>query len=99
MKAAFKFSLVINPKSHPVKNVSIGELLSHPPTINMPKIGNGACLFNSFSILLCGRDTYSAIIRHVLCNYISNPLKYNILQPYIPEVFKSGKEYITKQSM
>ena len=50
-------------------------------------------------LLLCGRDTYSAIIRHILCNYISNPLKYNILQPYIPEDFKSGKEYITKQSM
>ena len=65
----------------------------------MPAIGNGACLFNSFSMLLCGRDTYSVIIRHVLCNYISNPLKYNILQLYIPEEFKRGAEYITKQSM
>ena len=67
--------------------------------INMPAIGNEACLFNSFSMLICGRDTYSVIIRHVLCTYISNPLKYNILQLYIPEEFKSGKEYITKLSM
>ena len=64
--------------------------------INMPAIGNGACLFNTFSMLLCGKDTYSAIIKHILYNYISNPLKYNILQPYIPEDFKSGKEYVTK---
>ena len=52
--AALKFSLVINPKSHPVKNVGIGKVMSHPPTVTMPAKPNGAYLFNSFSMLLCG---------------------------------------------
>ena len=97
--AALKFSLVINPKLHPVKHIGIGEVMSHPPTVTNPAKLNGACLFNSFSMLLTGHDIYSAIIRHVLCDYISNPVKYKILQPYIPDEFKSGQEYVTAKNM
>ena len=60
---------------------------------------NGACLFNSFSLQLCGRDTYSAIIRHVVCNYISNPVKYKWLKAYLPTRFTSGREYVNTSNM
>ena len=76
VKAALKFSFVINPTSHPVRFVGVGEKMSDPPTVTDSACGNGACLFNSLLMLLSGRDTYSAIIRHVICNYISNPVKH-----------------------
>ena len=71
----------------------------YPPVITQATKPNGACLFNSFSMLLVGRDTYSAIIHHIVCNYISNPVKFKWLQPYIPPKYKSGKDYITASSM
>ena len=52
--AAMKFSLVINAKSHPVMYCGIGEKMSNPPTVTVSALGNGACLFNSFSLLLSG---------------------------------------------
>ena len=51
---ALKFSLVINSKFHPVTNFGIGNIMSNPPKDSNPTLGNGACLFNSFSLLLCG---------------------------------------------
>ena len=51
---ALKFSLVINPKSHPVKNFGVGKKMSNPPTGTVSALANGACLFNIFSLLLCG---------------------------------------------
>ena len=56
------FSLVIKPKSHPVRNFGVGKEMASPPPILIRAVGNGACLFNAFSLLLCGQDTYSAII-------------------------------------
>ena len=97
--AALKFSLVINSHSHPVWHSGAGLILSKPPQITIQAQGNGACLFNSFSLLLSGRDTYSAIIRHVICNYIANPVKYSALEAYIPSVFKSGKQYVQERNM
>ena len=70
-----------------------------PPLITQSAKANGACLFNSFSMLLAGRDTYSAIIHHVVYNYISNPVKYKWLQAYILPKFKSGKDYIVASNM
>ena len=74
--AALKFNLVINGKSHPVRYPGIRNHCPYPPIITNCAQGNGACLFNLFSLLLNGTDTYSAIIRHVTCNYISNPVKH-----------------------
>ena len=48
--AALKFSLVINTKSHPVMYCGIGGKISSPPTVTVLAQGNGACLFNSFSL-------------------------------------------------
>ena len=52
--AAMKFSLVINPKSHPVMYCGIGGKISNPPTVTVSAQVNRACLFNSFSLLLSG---------------------------------------------
>ena len=97
--AALKFSLIINGNSHPVHNKGIGMALKSPPTVTITAHGNGACLFNSMSLLLCGRDTYSAIIRHVICNYIDNPVKHVFLKPFIPEKYEMGKKYTTSTRM
>ena len=98
--AGLKFSLVIDPlKQHHVKYTRQGNMFQSPPEINEPSRGNGSCLFNSKSMLLTGRDTYSAILRHVVCTYICNPVKYSALQMYIPSNYKSGKEYVTVSNM
>ena len=94
-----KFNLVINGKTHPVKFIGYGKLCPYPPVITQAAKLNGACLFNSFAMLLAGRDTYSAIIHHVVCNYISNPVKFKWLQMYIPPKYKHGKDYIIGTSM
>ena len=52
--AALKFSLVINSKSDPVTNFGVGNIMSNPPKVSNPTVANGACLFNLFSLLLCG---------------------------------------------
>ena len=97
--AALKFILVITGTSHPVTYTGVGKLLSSTPVITRSALGNGVCLFNSFSMLLTGRDTYSTIIHHIVCNYISNPVKYKWLQAYIPSRFKCGKDYIIANNM
>ena len=97
--ATMKFNLVISEKSHWVEYNNIGKLCASPPVITQSTRGNGACIFNSYSMLLTGRDTFSAIICHMVCNYISNPVKYKWLQAYIPSQFKSGKDYIMSSGM
>ena len=88
--AAMKFNLVINGKSHPVNFSGLGNFCPCPPTIHHKAKANGACLFNAFSMLLTGRDMYSAIIGHVTCNYIANPIKFKNLRAYLPTQFKCG---------
>ena len=90
--AALKFSLVINAQTHPVKFEGAGKICPSPPVITQSAKPNGACVFNSFSMLLPGRDTYSTIIHHVVCNYNSNPVKYKWLQAYLLPRFKIGKD-------
>ena len=97
-QAALKFNIKLGP-SHMVKTSGNGTVCHTPPEIFIEAVGNGACLFNSVSILLTGSDTYSAIIRNVVCNYISKPVKYEFLKMYIPPPYKSGKEYIVTSNM
>ena len=97
-QAVLKFNIKLGP-SHVVKTSGNGTVCYTPPEIFIEALGNGACLFNSVSILLTGSDTYSAIIRHVVCNYISNPVKYEFLKMYIPPPYKSEKEYIVTSNM
>ena len=82
--AALKFSLIINGKSHPIHNKGIG----------MEPVFSTACPY-----FYVGRDTYSAIIRHVICNYIDNPVKHVFLKPFIPEKYQIGKQDTTSTQM
>lgn len=72
---AMKFNLVINGKTNPVKFCGVAKVCPYPVITQATK-GNGACLLITFSMLLAGRDTYSAIIHHAVCNYISDPVKH-----------------------
>ena len=87
---ALKFNLVLKPLLTDLVYSGVGNTCKNPPLIKVNALGNRACLFNTMSILLSGRDTYSDIIRHVVCNYISNPVKYSSLKMYIPTQYKSG---------
>ena len=59
----------------------------------------GPVFSTGMSLLLCGRDIYSAIIRHVICNYIDNPVKHVFLKPFIPEKYEMGKKYTRSTRM
>ena len=59
---AMKFNLVIRARSTDLKYSGIGKACRSPPIVTHPSLGNGACLFNSISILMAGTDTYSAIL-------------------------------------
>ena len=72
-KAAIQFNLKIG-KAHVVNINRKGNKCGNPPYIHTEAKADGSCLFNSVSILLTGSETYSAIIHHVVCNYISNPV-------------------------
>ena len=52
---AMKFNLVISEKNHQVEYRGVGNLCASPPVITLLAQGNGACLFNSFSMLLTER--------------------------------------------
>ena len=71
----------------------------HRPLVTIATKPSDASLFNSMSLLLCGTDMYSQIIRHVICNYISEPQNYSKLQQHIPPQYSSGKDYVEKKNM
>ena len=93
--AALKFSLVITGATHPVVNIGVGMIMKTPPTVTIKAHANGVCLFNTFVLLLCGKDTYSTIIRHVICNYIDNPVKQGFIQAFLPDNYGTGKQHNT----
>ena len=70
-----------------------GNHCTSPPIIRQKATGNGVCLFNSFSILLSGKELYNTFIRHAVCNYICNPKNWDKIKQFIPD-YKSGKQYI-----
>ena len=92
--AGLRFNLVLKTERHKVVNVGMGLPCKFPPEITVASCGDGACLFNSMSILMSGRDTYSAIIRHVVCNYICNPIKLPALKMYLPHNIKLARSML-----
>ena len=57
-------------------------------------------VFSIHSHCFCVDETHtSAIIQHVICNYICNPVKHIFLSPYFPTAYKSGKEYVPGRNM
>ena len=94
-----KFGLALNNTNHLLHFKGVGKHLPNPPVVTISAKPDGGYLFNSLSILLSGRDIYAAILHHILCNYIANPVKYTSLKPYIPQTYKSGKENIVTTNM
>ena len=74
-------------------------VFKHRPVVTIAAKPNGACLFNSMSLLLCGTNVYSQIIRHVICYYKSAPENYSKLNQHIPLQYSSGKDYVEKTNM
>ena len=60
--AGLKFFLVLNPSTHMVNNSGVGKMFNRDPVITISAKLDGSCLFNTFSILLAGRETYSTVI-------------------------------------
>ena len=94
-----KLNFVFNIEKHKVIVDGVGTVLKNPPVIFHKALGNGACLFNSFSILLTGWDIYNAIICHVICNYVCNLVKYANIKSYLPSRYKSRRKYISGLNM
>ena len=94
--SAKKFYIKLRPSDHTICFKGIGLVFKHRPVVTIASKPNGTCLFNSMSLLLCGTDVYSQIIRHVICNYISAQENYSKLNEHIPPQYSSGKEYVEK---
>ena len=71
-RIAMKFNFFVS-SIYKVEYTGNGNHCTSPPIIRQKATGNGACLFNSFSILLSGKELYNTFIRHAVCNYICNP--------------------------
>ena len=97
--AGLRFNLVLKTETHKVVNVGMGLPCKFLPEITVASCGDSACLFNSMSILMSGRDTYSAIIWHIVCNYMCNPIKIPALKMHLPPQYKTGKEYVVTTNM
>ena len=99
MNAAKKFHVKLQPSDHIVSYRGIGLVFKHKPVVTVSVKPDGACLFNSISLLLSGSDMYLQIIRHVIFNYICAKENGSILAEHIPRLYTSGKEYVEKEQM
>ena len=99
LNAAKKFHIKLRPSDHIVSHRGIGFVFKHKPVVTVSANQDGACLFNSISLLLSGTDVYSCVIRHVICNYICTKENHNKLAQHIPRLYTSGKEYVEKERM
>ena len=97
LNSAKKFYIKLRPSDHTIHFKGIGLVFKHRPVVTIAAKPNGACLFNSMLLLLCGTDVYSQIIRHVICNYISELQNYSKLQQHIPSQYSSSKDYVEKK--
>ena len=52
--AALLFNLKLHASAHSVKFIGSGKRCKSPPENYVESVGNGACLFNSMSMLLTG---------------------------------------------
>ena len=70
INAAQKFCIKLQTNNKALAYKGTSLIFKQKPVVTISAKGDGACLFNSFSILLAGADIYAQIIRHVICNYI-----------------------------
>ena len=97
LNSAKTFYIKLRPSGQTIHFKGTGLVFKHRPVVTTAAKPNGACLFNSMLLLLCGTDVYSQIIRHAICNYISHPQNYPKLQQHIPPQYSSGKDYVEKK--
>ena len=62
LNAAKKFHIKLRPSDHIVSHRGIGFVFKHKPVVTVSANPDGACLFNSISLLLSGSDVYSHVI-------------------------------------
>ena len=74
----------------------LGKLCGHKFSVEVAK-ADGACFFNAISFLLTSRQNFDALLRKVLCDYMSNPENWHRIRPYIPPKFTTGKQYVDKR--
>ena len=96
-KIAMKFNFLVS-SIDKVEYTGDGNELNIAPLVMTKSTGNGACLFNSLSILLSGKELYNTFIHHAVCNYISDPRNCDKIKEFIPD-YKSGKDYVNSTSM
>ena len=97
--AGMKFFLVLNPSNHALKYSGISKVFCNEPVVTISAKSDGSCLFNMFSILLAGRETYSTVIWHAICQYTSSPVNEPKIKPYIPCQYKNGNDYVKCTNM
>ena len=97
--AGVKFFLVLNPSDHALKYSGISKVFHNEPVVTISAKLDGYFLLNTFSILLAGRETYSTVIWHAICQYISSPVNEPKIKPYIPCQYKNGNDYVKCTNM
>ena len=96
-RIAMKFNFCVS-SIDKVEYTGNGNHCTCPPVITQKATGNRACLFNSFSILLSGKELYNTFIKHAVCNYICDPRNWDKIKQFIPD-YKSGKHYVDTVAM
>ena len=56
LNSARNFHIKLKPSEHTIHFRGIGLVFKHKPFVTIAAKPNGACLFNSMSLLLCGSD-------------------------------------------
>ena len=64
------------------------------PVHTITASGDGSYLFNSISLFLTGKEYFSVIIHHVICNYISFEDNKDRLALQIPSKYKNRKSIL-----
>ena len=62
LNTAKKFHIKLRPSDHIVSHRGIGFVFKHKPVVTVSANPDGACLFNSISLLLSETDVYSYVI-------------------------------------
>ena len=94
--AAHKMCVRLPKNTNSLQNRGVGMIFASEPVISIEAKPDGACLFNTISLLLTGSEVYSYMFRHAICNYIANPANLGKMRQHIPLMYSSGEEYIQK---
>lgn len=95
-EAAKKLHVRVRMEEQNVQNRGIGEVFRTDPVVSIQAKPDGACLFNTLSLLVTGRDLYSFMFRHAICSFIADPKNDTVMKQHIPVEYQNGSEYIRK---